>query len=69
MRPWDSWQASIFATLSAILHLGNLEIRVADDTDGNAEIPDNNHMMVAPLTTVTRDFSSYQLSSQFTVSQ
>ena len=37
-------QASIFGTLSAILHLGNMEI--SDDQDGNAKLLDDQHMKV-----------------------
>jgi myosin heavy subunit len=34
----------MFATLSAILHLGNMEI--SDDKDGNAALGNNKHFQV-----------------------
>ncbi len=37
-------QVSMFATLSAILHLGNMEI--SDDKDGNAALGNNKHFQV-----------------------
>ncbi len=37
-------QTSMFATLSAILHLGNMEI--SDDKDGNAALGNNKHFQV-----------------------